>query len=216
MVIEWGTVTLKNQQKVININASKPLSLSLSDIQNVDKLHEATASRLRNEMNIPGVHPVGLQSLTLRLTTRSDGDYFLIFENSRDAFIWKKGLCTLLRIMDRGEAVTTTIAFCCSSLDRINDEEQHQKMNLNLIHQWIQRIQSTLPSARKQIDRCHRFAEKSCILDSSEHLSLLLQCDALLADLSVAMLKERQLRSDMTASTQIPTALLTSTSKKNL
>ena len=140
-----------------------------SDIQRVDKLDDDTISRIRDEVDIPGVEPIGLQSLTLRLSMRDEveSDYFLIFEEYRNAYIWKRGLSTLLQTMHRGEAVTTTIAFCCSSLDRINNDEMHSKMRIDDVEntlKWIEHIQSALPLAQKHIDRIRVFTEKSCIL----------------------------------------------------
>jgi len=117
----------------------------------------------------------------------------------------------------------------------INNEEMHQKMKLHQDIKWISHISDKLPSVQKHIFRCYQFAQSSCILDSSCHLSLLLQikkCSemysdalklaslpsyqlrkdemmslrelwlSLLADLTVAMLKEHQLRNDMKASRQ--------------
>jgi len=245
--LEWHTVKLQHQQHLIRINAPKPLHISLQDIQSVETLDDDTVSNVRDRLGIARLDTIGLQSLTLRLSIKDDAqsDYILIFEECRSAYIWKKGLDTLLKVMHRGEAVTTTIAFCCSALDRINNEDMFNRMligdDLESTMEWIEYIRSALPSALKHIDRIGKFSEKSCILDSSDHLSLLRRTSAvrelymdakrlssleiyeltkdeknalrevwlsLLADLNVAMIKEHQLRGDMTASIAIPTAIL--------
>ena len=120
-------------------------------------------------MDIPGLDDIGLQSLTLKLSMKSENepDYFLIFEEYQNAFVWKKGLDTLLQMRNRGETVTTTIAFCCSSLDRINNDEMYSKMSIvdvDQASQWIECINSALPSIEKHIDRIRIFSEKCCIL----------------------------------------------------
>lgn len=231
---EWNVAALSHDYQFINSPAHK---ICVADIDKVTKLHQASAARVQAALNIPGVEQIGLQSVTLRLSMKNDStsNYFLIFDEYRHAFIWNTGLRTLVHLLAIKQPVTT-IAFCCSATDRINNLEMHDKMKVNYqdeTFQWIQHIASKLPQVQQHIARCHSFAEAACILDSSEHLSLLLVTKALaemyndakrlsslhlyqltkeeitslrevwlslLADLTVAVLKEHQLRTDMKAS----------------
>lgn len=239
--IEWNINNLHSDHKHITINSStsKLTKINLSDIDKVTKLHRESANRVQKALNIDGIEQIGLQSVTLRLTLKesSDYNYFLIFDEYRAAFIWNRGLRTILHMISIKQPITT-IAFCCSSIDRINNDEMHKSMKINAndnTFKWISHISLKLPLVQQHIYRCHQFAQASCILDSSEHLTLLLQAKclkemyldakklssiplyqltkgeitslrevwlSLLADLTVAMLKEHQLRDDMKASRQ--------------
>eukprot|EP01084_Bolivina_argentea_P002806 5205_1 len=239
--IEWSfnTIDSSNQNIVVNSQCHDPNTIPITDIESVSKLHRDSASDVQQTLNIAGVEQIGLQAVTLRLTMKSDHsfNYFLIFDNYRTAFIWNRGLRTMIHMIGIQQPLTT-IAICCSSVDRINNLEMHQKMKINddvNALKWIQHIDSKLPHIQKHIHRCHDFAQASCILDSSQHLSLLIQTRSLtemhvdakklssvpfaqlakheiaslrevwlslLADLSVAMLKEHQLRNDMMESRQ--------------
>merc|ERR1712173_163225 len=100
--------------------------MGLRDIVSVSTVDDQTISKVHDTINISGVQTVGLQSLSLCLKRKNElPDIFFIFEEYHIAYVWKRGLETLLRTMCRGEAVITTIAFCCSSLDRINNEQMH-------------------------------------------------------------------------------------------
>jgi len=244
--IDWNITSLSNDTESIVWNSNK---INLSDIDKVSKLHQASALRVQKALNIDGVEQIGLQSVVLRLTMKDDlygndeeddvkdsnnYNYFLIFDEYRNAFIWNRGLRTILHMITIKQPITT-IAFCCSSVDRINNDEMHQKMKIygGESEKWMHHIITKLPDVQKHIYRANRFAEASCILDSSEHVQLLLQTRSLLelyidaaklssipfyqlqrdevrslrevwlsllADLSVSMLKEHQLRNDMKAS----------------
>jgi len=255
--IEWNHTSLSKCNNYIQWKSNK---INLCDIDKVSKLHQASAQRVQRALNIYGCEQIGLQSVTLRLTMKDEIEdidikhnedeeneninlihklspkynYFLIFDEYRHAFIWNRGLRTMIH-MTKIKAPITTIAHCVSSIDRINNDEIYAKMKINdnECEEWINHIVTKLEDVRVHIFRAHRFAQASCILDSSEHLTLLLQTKALLdlfidarklssipfyqltrdeikslrevwlsllADLSVAMLKEHQLRNDMKAS----------------
>lgn len=154
------------------------------DIEKVSKLHQASAQRVQQALNIDGCEQIGLQSVTLRLTMKDDGDdikeeentnlinkstpkynYFLIFDEYRHAFIWNRGLRTMLHMI-KIKAPITTIAHCVSSIDRINNDEIYDKMKINdnECEKWINHIITKLEDVRIHIFRAHRFAQASCIL----------------------------------------------------
>lgn len=137
---------------------------------------------MQKALNIDGVEQIGLQSVVLRLTMKEEQDiygndefeddekennfnYFLIFDNYRSAFIWNRGLRTILHMITIKQPITT-IAFCCSSVDRINNDEMHQKMKIGggESEKWMHHIITKLPDVQKHIYRANRFAEASCIL----------------------------------------------------
>eukprot|EP00486_Rosalina_sp_Unknown_P000179 CAMPEP_0201566384 /NCGR_PEP_ID=MMETSP0190_2-20130828/6130_1 /ASSEMBLY_ACC=CAM_ASM_000263 /TAXON_ID=37353 /ORGANISM="Rosalina sp." /LENGTH=355 /DNA_ID=CAMNT_0047985019 /DNA_START=123 /DNA_END=1190 /DNA_ORIENTATION=- len=254
--IEWNHTSFSHCHKHISWKGSN--KICIEDIDKVSKLHQASAERVQRALNIAGCEQIGLQAVTLRLTMKEEDckdneeeslinneesvsyNYFLIFDEYRSAYIWNRGLRTILHMTNIGQPITT-IAFCCSSVDRINNDEIYAKMKVNNgeSEKWVNHIKTQLDNVSAHIFRANRFAQASCILDSSEHTTLLLQTKALLdlfidarkltstpyylltrddkmalrevwlsllADLSVAMLKEHQLRNDMKASLSSVTA----------
>ena len=137
-------------------------------MEKVTKLHKESALRVQNALNIDGLEQIGLQSVTLRLIMKNDDSYnwFLIFDEYRNAFIWNRGIRTLLS-MNKISQPITTIAMVCSNIDRINNQEMHQKMNINNnddTFKWINHIATKIDNVQKHINRSHDFAEQSCIL----------------------------------------------------
>lgn len=206
--------------------------IDIANIASVHKLDTAEANTVHKRLGIDGVSLTGLQSLALRFTFKSKSPIVLVFDESRSAYIWKRALADLRRSLSRGYP-TTTIAFCCSPLDRVNNEEQFLAMELGA-NAWIEGIAQRLSAVDAHITRVLCFAQRACILDSSEHTSLLLRARSLkalhsdaqrlsgmcaldreekhslrevwlslLSDLSVALLTEHGLRCDMKASTSM-------------
>ena len=152
-------------QRALNIDGCEQIGLQSVTLRLTMKEEDSKADPGDTEKDIETATDFETATEKEKLKQKMNYDYFLIFDEYRNAYIWNRGLRTILH-MTKIKQPITTVAFCCSSIDRINNEEIYEKMKINdnESEKWIYHISTKLNSVQKHIFRAHQFAQASCIL----------------------------------------------------
>lgn len=165
--IEWQYCTLSNDLQTIH---TTEYSLNVSEIRALNNLSENEAKEIQLLVEDDGsrcLSVIGLQSITLVVECKHSIRHKLIFDSSRTAFVWYKGLKTLggmLAIQRRPSAVF--FALVVNDIDRISNTIMNKNMPI-VDHQlplWLKTIENELPAMSAVIDHYRSFAQRSCIL----------------------------------------------------
>jgi len=176
--LEFEFVFLSNDNQNIHIRSTNCALFKIEDVVNVTVLDNETLNMIQNILNInDGISIIGLNSLMFGIDFKQNDKngnnkqrLFFIGESPQISYIWFRGLQGLQNSSNL--TMMKTLPLMVSNRLRIGHKDLHNSKSQDLMMLSIQKEYSRIS---EYINNLYSFASHACILDSTEHLTLLSQ-----------------------------------------
>jgi len=173
--MEYQRCFLSQNNQNICIGSSSRILCSTKSIIEISSLNDEMLEKIRCALNIIGVTTQGLDSLMFSVELKEENPKRLYFigDSCRSSYIWFQGLRSLCHNSNQTSIkslpliVSNRLRFGHQSLCDVSNK------NTSKSSEFLLSIQKELPTISKIANDLYSFACRSCILDSTEHLTLL-------------------------------------------